>query len=219
VTRSLFVLVVGTLMLVVGCGEDGGATQPPTVTAVHTPTPGAGPTPSPVPRATPTPTLLQTPTDPAPAIATPTPATVVTPTESPQATVGTNDQLLVRVGRGTFTVDVADDGAERATGLSGRDSLASDAGMWFAYPMAVQTSFWMRDMRFPIDIVWVDNSLKVVGVSHEAPAPAEGATISDLPLYSVGVPIRYVLEINAGLARNLGIETGTLVSLDAVGSY
>jgi uncharacterized membrane protein (UPF0127 family) len=122
---------------------------------------------------------------------------------------------VVRVGAGTFYVEVADDTAERAQGLSGRDSLPANAGMWFAYLDSAQRSFWMRGMRFPIDIVWVDESFVVVDVTHEAPVPPVGAATSDLPQYSAGEPVQYVLEISAGFAVDLGIERGSKVTLTA----
>ena len=70
----------------------------------------------------------------------------------------------------------------------------------------------MRGMRFPIDIVWVDDQFGVVHVTHSAPAPEPGADETLLPTYSPGAtPVRYVLEIGAGLARELRIEPGATV--------
>ena len=147
-------------------------------------------------------------------VATPLSTDVLAPTPTPIATAAT-DVLVLRVGAGKFIVEVVDDTIERAAGLSGRDSLAEGTGMWFAYPAVGQPSFWMRDMRFPVDLVWVDASLRVVAVTHQAPSPPAGATVDDLPLYSPGAPIMYVLEINAGQAVDLGIEAGALVSLES----
>ncbi len=120
--------------------------------------------------------------------------------------------VVVCVNAEAFVVEVADDATEREIGLSGRDSLGKMQGMWFAYPVAGEPSFWMRDMQFAIDIVWVDAELRVVSVTHEAPAPIDGAPLDLLPRYSPDEPVMYVLEINAGLAHDLGIEEGALVS-------
>ena len=143
----------------------------------------------------------------------PTPSQPATPTRTitvePKPAPGT---LIVRVGDATFAADVADDTAERAVGLSGRDSLADGAGMWFAYLDEAQRSFWMRGMQFPIDIIWINASLEVVDVTHRAPVP-ESDTLSDLPIYSPNTPVMYVLEINAGLALERGIEPGTVVTV------
>jgi uncharacterized membrane protein (UPF0127 family) len=200
--RGLLVvlLAICTPVVSVACGQEPDALPSPT------PSPTSAPTPTVpnIPPRTAMPTLAET--------ATPTPTPLPTPTPSAAATVA-DDALVVRAGAGKFIVEVADDTAERAVGLSGRDSLASGAGMWFTYVTSDQRSFWMRGMRFPIDIVWVNASMRVVHVTYRAPIPSPGATIDELPLYSPGTPIMYVLEINAGLARDLGIEVGVLVSL------
>lgn len=196
--RGLLLLALCTIALLAACGQE----------------PDALPSPTPSPTSAPTPTATNVPPVTVMPTPTATPTLVLTPTPTPPAiAISAHDSLVVRVGTGTFIVDVADDSAERAVGLSGRDSLAAGAGMWFTYLTSAQRSFWMRGMRFPIDIVWVDTSMRVVGVTHNAPVPSPGATIEDLPLYNPGTPIMYVLEINAGLARDLGIEAGGLVSL------
>ena len=139
-----------------------------------------------------------------PASATPT----LDPLDADLATVG------IDVGRGRFTAVVVDTPALRARGLSGRDALAQGRAMWFDMGVEAPATFWMRGMRFPIDIVWVDAGLRVVHVTHEAPVPPEGASDAELARYTPGaVDVRYVLEINAGLARELGIEPGARVTL------
>ena len=142
----------------------------------------------------------------------PPPSATPTPTADPlDAGLAT---VEVEVARGRFTAVVVDTPLPRARGLSGRDALAPSRAMWFDMGLAEPATFWMRGMRFPIDIVWVDADLRVVHVTYEAPVPPEGASEVDLPRYTpVDVDMRYVLEINAGLARELGIEPGAQVTL------
>ena len=164
----------------------GGACAAPTPTPTVTPLPAA--TPVPLPSAPPTPTA--------------------DPLDVGLATVG------IEVARGRFTAVVVDTPATLARGLSGREALAPSRAMWFDMGRAAPSTFWMSGMRFPIDIVWVDAGLRVVHVTHEAPVPQDGASSADLPRYTPGdVDVRYVLEINAGLASELGIEPGVLVTL------
>jgi hypothetical protein len=85
--------------------------------------------------------------------------------------------------------------------------------MWFAYGLSRVPSFWMLRMHFPLDIVWVDAELRVVSVTNNLPIPDADAPEASLPRYSPGVPVRYVLEINAGLANELGIVPGSIVTL------
>ena len=165
---------------------------------------GACAAPAPTPTATPLPTATLVPTATPPLAATPTPD----PLDAGLATVE------VEVARGRFTAVVVDTPVTRARGLSGRDALAPPRAMWFDMGRAAPATFWMLGMRFPIDIVWIDADLRVVHVTHEAPVPPEGASQTDLPRYTPGdVDVRYVLEINAGLARELGIEPGVRVTL------
>ena len=162
--------------------------------------------------AAPTPTPTATP------LPTPTPTAAAPPSAAPTPTADTLDAGLatveVEVARGRFTAVVVDTPATRARGLSGRDALAPSRAMWFDMGRSAPATFWMSGMRFPIDIVWVDDGLRVLHVTHEAPVPQDGVSSADLPRYTPGdVGVRYVLEINAGLARELGIEPGVLVRL------
>ncbi len=108
---------------------------------------------------------------------------------------------------------MADTAALRALGLGGRDSLPTDRAMWFVFDDAAPRQFWMRRMRFPLDIVWVSDGYVVTGVAERVPHPPPGTPLSQLRNYSSVVPVRYVLEINAGLADQLGIVPGSRVSV------
>ena len=120
------------------------------------------------------------------------------------------------VGGFTFVVDVADTYERRDLGLGRRDELARERGMWFDMGGTGNATFWMRGMRFPIDIVWISDEFVVTGVAEQLPFPEPGTPDSGLPRYSSGVPIRYVLEINAGLADELGIGEGSVVGINPV---
>ena len=122
-------------------------------------------------------------------------------------------QVLIEVGEGSFVADVAADPEMRRQGLSGRPSLAADHAMWFDLGEERAATFVMRDMRFPLDIVWVDAAFRVRHVTANAPVPSAGTEEADLVGYSPPVPVRYVLEINAGLAAAHGIREGDRVRL------
>ena len=177
----------------------------PTVPPTATPTPAPPtPTPTPAPAATATPTPTATPT----ATATPTPT--LTPTPTPPS--GLREARLT-VGDATFVVEIADTREARNRGLGGRDSLDADRGMWFVFEQPQWATFWMRGVRFPLDIVWVTDELVVSGVAPNVPPPAPGTPNSELTIYNSNVQVRYVLEINAGLAALHGIVPGAEVSV------
>ena len=149
------------------------------------------------------------------ACANPTPTPLTPPLPALEPSVDGQGIVVVRAGDGVFFALVADTPVLRVQGLSGRELLPQGWGMWFDLGSPRQTDFWMRGMRFPIDIVWVDETLGVVHVTHKAPTPPAGASDAELPRYGSGdTPVRYVLEIGAGLADELGIGPGTRVSVE-----
>ena len=94
-------------------------------------------------------------------------------------------------------------------------------GMLFVFENEGVFTFWMKEMHFPLDIVWVGADCTVVDVTLGAPPPEEGQSLADLPRFSPGSPALYVLEINAGEFAEQGIEIGDLVEFvgDLEGLY
>lgn len=104
-------------------------------------------------------------------------------------------------GTARFNVEVADDPQERATGLMHRESMAQSAGMLFVYDIEEEVGFWMENTLIPLDMIFMDAEGTVVKV-HENAIPLDRTVIrSDFPT-------QFVLEINAGLAGQLGIAPG-----------
>ncbi len=99
----------------------------------------------------------------------------------------------VTIGGQTFNILLAASLKQRERGLSGRESLAVDSGMWFVFPAPFQHGFWMKDMHFPIDLVWISPSLKVIGSTTLQPCAA-----MPCPIHLPPAPVTYVLEVNAG---------------------
>ena len=193
------------------------ATANPTAARpLATATPNPNPTPA-QPPATATPNPNPTPAQP-PATATPNPNP--TPAQPPSAPLenppiialdGGGASPTVSVGGAAFEVEIAFTPEERTRGLSGRDSLADGAGMLFVFDSGAASSFWMREMRFALDFVWIGDGCEVVDILPDVPAPAAGTALGDLPIYSSRTPARYNLEINAGEAAARGIEIGDAV--------
>ncbi|OYU17268.1 MAG: hypothetical protein CFE34_16580 [Rhodobacteraceae bacterium PARR1] len=100
-----------------------------------------------------------------------------------------------------FHVEIADTVAERNRGLMFRDTLASSAGMLFVYDEPQDVSFWMKNTLIPLDMIFADATGQVRRVH-------EGAVPGDLTPIPGGADIQFVLEINAGMAKRLGIAEG-----------
>lgn len=108
-----------------------------------------------------------------------------------------------------FAVEVADDASERAQGLMNRDKMASAAGMLFVYETPQRARFWMRNTLIPLDMIFADAAGVVTRV-HENAVPLDETAIDG------GDGVRFVLEINGGLARPLAIRPGSVLRHPAV---
>lgn len=113
-----------------------------------------------------------------------------------------------------FVVEIAAADATRAQGLMFRDELGADRGMLFIFPDERPRSFWMKNTRIPLDIIYLDRTLEVVSISANTP-PCRSRT-GRCPSYPSEGPARYVLEINAGLAAELGLEPGDRIEVGNV---
>jgi len=113
----------------------------------------------------------------------------------------------LRAGDRVMSVEVASTEAQSERGLGYRDALAEDAGMIFDLHGTQVPVFWMKGMRFPLDLVWIDDAKRVVDVTRDVQAQP-GAKDDELRRYSPGVPARYTLEVNAGAAERLGLAPG-----------
>jgi uncharacterized membrane protein (UPF0127 family) len=115
----------------------------------------------------------------------------------------------VQVGDAELFVEYAQTETERAQGLSGHAPLGSREGMLFIFPLASSYGFWMKDMLFDLDMIWI-RSGRVVGISEHIPAPRFAG--DTLPTYYPPEAADMVLEIGSGQARALGIGSGDAIS-------
>lgn len=107
---------------------------------------------------------------------------------------------------GYITADVAVTEIDRQRGLSGRKTLDDNSGLLFVFENPDKHGFWMKDMEFSIDIVWIDENKKIVGISSNLSPRTYPETF--LPPQK----IKYALEINAGMAKKNNFATGTTLS-------
>jgi len=108
-----------------------------------------------------------------------------------------------------FTVEVAESREKQALGLMFRESMPDDHGMVFIFPAEGMRSFWMKNTKIPLDIFYFDEDLKLVSVSENT-TPCRS---SRCPGYPSTGPAKYVLELNAGKAAELGVKPGDELKL------
>ena len=121
------------------------------------------------------------------------------------------ESAMVAIGDATYSVDLAILPEERQQGLSGREHLPQDAGMLFVFEDEQVRYFWMKEMRFPLDIIWIDAQCRLVEVAADVPTPPPDAANYEIPRVQSPSPARYVLEVNAGEAARNGLQPGDAV--------
>lgn len=109
-----------------------------------------------------------------------------------------------KLGTKTYQLEVADTQEARQLGLSGREELDPNAGMLFVFKDEAEQCFWMKDMNFSIDIIWLDSDKKIVNLEKNI-AP------KTFPNTFCASGAQYAIELNAGQIREAGISRGQVV--------
>ena len=103
-----------------------------------------------------------------------------------------------------FSVEIADDAAERERGLMFRTEMAADHGMLFIHDGEEPQSYWMKNTKIPLDIAYFDHAHKLVSVAHAPPC-----SLGDkCPPFPSEGPAMYVLELNGGTVESMGLKPG-----------
>ena len=128
----------------------------------------------------------------------------------PSTGFGAPASLQIRTQEGTISleVQVADEDAERAWGLMGRETLAPHDGMAFVWDAPVETSFWMKDTPLPLSIAFWDEDGAIVSILDMAPCRADPC-----PTYGPGEPFVGALEVERGELERRGVALGDTVEL------
>lgn len=119
----------------------------------------------------------------------------------------------VTIKNADIWVEIADTPEKMTKGLSGRQSLAQSSGMLFIYPSPTITSFWMPDMNFPIDIIFIKGG-QIVKIYPNVPSYPSNYPKEKLPLYPSEEPIDMVLETVAGWAVKNNIKIGDEIFIE-----
>ena len=112
------------------------------------------------------------------------------------------DTVILQAGGLRYTLRISSTPQEQHLGLGKRSSLPEDQGMLFAFDTAATQCFWMKDMHFPLDIIWVSSDKKVDYIMN-AVSPTTYPHV-----FCPKIPAKYVIELNAGQAKRASIHTG-----------
>lgn len=137
------------------------------------------------------------------------------PLEPVRVSKSSNQEELVtiKIADKVFAAELARTPVEQAHGLSDRNLLPPNKGMLFIFDGSESQSFWMKDMRFDLDIIWIAND-KVIGIERHASKPLPNTEDKDLKIYNSGQPVNYVLEVPAGAGDSLNVGNGVTISFN-----
>lgn len=111
----------------------------------------------------------------------------------------------------TVFAEVARNSKDRERGLSGRAELGSENGMLFVFDDYAEHPFWMKQMKIPLDIIWIAGN-RIVDIEENISIPKPETPDGALPIYRPDVPANLVFEVEAGFAETNGIRIGSGIS-------
>jgi uncharacterized protein len=120
-------------------------------------------------------------------------------------------RVNVTVNGLVLVADISVTNEQRTKGLSVKDGLAENEAMLFVFDNEAEHTFWMKDMKFPIDIIWIDSDKTIVHIEHNLPPCSSGVLC---PTYKPSDDSLYVLETVGGFAEKYNIVKGTRVEFE-----
>ena len=115
--------------------------------------------------------------------------------------------VTIMTPKGAITAEVADTKSSRELGLSGRPSMKDSEGLLFVFDTPGRYGFWMKDMLFNLDLIWINQDGIVVEIERNASKDSYPKTFMNAS------PASYVLEVNAGVAEKQGLYIGSKVKI------
>lgn len=112
----------------------------------------------------------------------------------------------IKINNTNYKIEIAKTLAQKAKGLSKRNSLCSNCGMLFIFDFEGELPFWMKDTLIPLDIIWLDKNGKIVSNKTVM-------EINSQKIYKNQSPAQYVLELNANDYQNLNLKIGDVIQL------
>lgn len=121
-------------------------------------------------------------------------------------------QVALKIKDKVIKVEIADSKQERSKGLAGREGLEKDSGMLFIFEKKDKYQFWMKDVKFPLDLIWIDGD-NIVEITENVPPAPSNVVAENLPKYISNFAIDKVLEVPGGVSRENNISVGDKIEL------
>lgn len=121
----------------------------------------------------------------------------------------------VKIGDANLKLEIADTESSREQGLSNRENIGFYNGMLFVFDEPSYETFWMKDMNFDLDIIWVDKNKKIVQIDQDVSAHSYNSTDpKSSEKFSSTEKILYVMEVPAGFAKDKDVVVGDVVEIE-----
>lgn len=120
---------------------------------------------------------------------------------------GSDTKATIYIDRVAFSLQVATTESDKERGLSGQTDLDQYGGMIFIFPTPAKYGFWMKEMNFPIDILWFDDALTLIHIEKNV-SPASYPTV-----FAPRQEARYVVELNANMVDRVGLTLGDKMTI------
>jgi len=117
------------------------------------------------------------------------------------------EKIQMKIAGRMFTIEVADEPREREIGLMHRSQMPIDHGMIFAWPLLDRRSFYMKNTRISLDIMYIDSAGIVVDIQQ--------MKAFDLSSYPSAKPAQYAIELNEGVSAKIGLKVGDKIEIPA----
>lgn len=119
------------------------------------------------------------------------------------------EQGRVCIKTSCFSVEIAETPEELSRGLMFRQHLDADKGMLFVFEKEGIYPLWMKNMIIPLDIIWIDKNRRIISIKNDL----QPCGIENCPNIAVYEPIKYILEINAGISEKFNFSVGDEVNI------
>lgn len=119
-----------------------------------------------------------------------------------------SDSQVISLHRHEYHVQIASTESEREQGLSGTQPLSADQAMLFIFPDAATWGIWMKDMNYPIDVVWLNDAKQVVYMVKDFQPSTYSSADPSIKTRRSSTPARYVIELPSGTIEKTGIVLG-----------
>ena len=137
----------------------------------------------------------------------------ITQTATGSAQTQNKERAPVTIKNLVIQAKIADEPKEHEIGLADYSSLALGEGMLFVFDKSASYIFWMKNVEFAIDIIWIDEAKKIVDIAPNVP-PEPNKNEKELTRYKPKSDAKYVLEINAGLSSLHNLQVGDQVAFE-----